>query len=597
MKATAYIILLLFFFQHLYAQTDSTKVADSLLIQTDTATVPPADTIPKAFAVTGTMGISYEGYGLTQKPNGCNIYSPRAPWNQGRLDLNPVFNFGTWLSVPVNINITLTPTNFAGPWSSFTQNGVKQSFLQWVTNPSNHIGISPHFKWGDVLLGSQYVKYSDFSTGDVGIFGAGFDIHPKRFIFKFFTGVSQLGINYLAPDISGSYLRNHWMMQEGKEKEGVYKIALNIAKVKDRESSVSSPPVTQQPEESFTASLLADAYTKNGWYIQSEWAQSYFTTDLVQPGMDKPSLVPFIKARTSTTKDNALQVSVGKKSEWVDVGFIIKYVGAGFKTAGYPMLQNDYIDAVLNTRVTAIKSKLNFTGSIGQRTNDQSNTTIKSKQFIANTNFSYKFSEQWNITVTYNNTGFRAGSSTSLYGVRNVSNNIVVNPAFTFFNKTKTVSHLLSLTWNYSKYKETLLINPYTVTDNNANNITLTYLPTFFNKNYSPDFSVVYFNNLQSGTRNKLFTIAAGLGVSSLNKKWQFKGQLQYTIGKLNQFTNNNNFIAGFSADRQLSKKLQWNIALTVNNFKYGNELDPPVNLINSSYLESNVKTGFVYSF
>ena len=313
--------------------------------------------------------------------------------------------------------------------------------------------------------------------------------------------------------------------------------------------------------------------------------------------MDKPSLVPFIKARTSTTKDNALQVSVGKKSEWVDVGFIIKYVGAGFKTAGYPMLQNDYIDAVLNTRVTAIKSKLNFTGSIGQRTNDQSNTTIKSKQFIANTNFSYKFSEQWNITVTYNNTGFRAGSSTSLYGVRNVSNNIVVNPAFTFFNKTKTVSHLLSLTWNYSKYKETLLINPYTVTDNNANNITLTYLPTFFNKNYSPDFSVVYFNNLQSGTRNKLFTIAAGLGVSSLNKKWQFKGQLQYTIGKLNQFTNNNNFIAGFSADRQLSKKLQWNIALTVNNFKYGNELDPPVNLINSSYLESNVKTGFVYSF
>jgi len=597
MRSTACILFLLFVSLYLHAQTDSTKVTDTLLVKSDSTALPAMDTTVKAFFVTGTMGITYEGYGLNQRPQGSNIYSPRAPWNQGRLDLNPVFNFGNWLSIPVNINISLTPTNFAGPWSGFKQNGVKQNFLQWLTNPSNNLGISPHFKWGDILLGTQYIKYSDYSTGDVGIFGAGFDINPKGFIFKFFTGASQQGINYFPPDINGSYLRNHWMAQVGKEKEGKYKIAFNIAKVKDRQSSVSSPPVTQQPEESFTMSVLADGYTKNGWYIQNELAQSYYTSDITQPGMDKPSLSPFIKAKTSTAKDNALKAAIGKKGEWVDAGIIIKYVGAGFKTAGYPMLQNDYIDAVFNTRLTAVKSKLNFTGNIGQRTNNQSNTTIKSRQFIANTNFNYKFSEKWNIAVTYNNTGFRAGSSTAVYGIQNVSNNILINPAYTFLNNTKTVSHLLSLSYNYSKYKEMLLISPFSITDNNTHNITLLYVPTFFNRRYTPDFSLVYFYNLQSGTVNKLFTISSGLGLVSENKKWQFKGQLQYTIGKLNQFTGNRSFIAGITADRALAAKLHWNIALTANNFKYGDELAPPATLINSNYLESNVKTGFVYSF
>ena len=602
MRSIAWLVLLLFFCQPLIAQSDSTKaVADSAVLADSTVVVidSSAEAVPKHQFVTGSMGVSYEGYGLNQRPQGSGIFSPRAAWNQGRLDFNPVFNFGTWLTVPVNINIALTPTNFAGPWSGFMQGGVKQTFLQWLTNPSNNLGLSPHFKWGDVLLGTQYIKYSDFSTGDIGIFGVGFDIHPKRFIVKAFAGISQLGINYSPPDINGSYLRNHWMLQFGHEKEGVYKIALNVAKVADRESSVSVPPFSPQPEESFTASFIGNAYTKKGWYIESEFAQSYFTADLTQPDMDDPSLKPFIKARTSTTKDNALKVSVGKKSEKIDAGVIVKYVGAGFKTAGYPMLQSDYVDIVFNTRITAIKSKLNFTGSIGQRINDQSNTSIKSMQLIVNTMFGYKFSEKWNLNVTFNNTGFRAGSAdiSSVYGVRNVSNNILVNPSYTFFNKKKTVSHNISLNYNYSKYKETMLINPFTVTDNKANNISISYVPTFFQRNISPDFSVVYFNNEQAGNINKMFTMSTGLGFSSKNKKWQFKAQLQYAIGKLNQFSSNNNLIAGFSADREITKKLKWNLAVTGNSFKYGDELSPPVSLVNSHYLESTLKTGFVYSF
>ena len=99
------------------------------------------------------------------------------------------------------------------------------------------------------------------------------------------------------------------------------------------------------------------------------------------------------------------------------------------------------------------------------------------------------------------------------------------------------------------------------------------------------------------GLTNKLLTVSVGLGLASANKKWLLKGQLQYTNGQLNQFTSNNNLIASFTADRELTKKLRWNIALTANNFKYGNELAPPNTLINGSYLESNVKSGFVYSF
>lgn len=40
--------------------------------------------------ITGTMGITYEGYGLNIKTSGSGIYTPRRPWNQVRFNFTPI---------------------------------------------------------------------------------------------------------------------------------------------------------------------------------------------------------------------------------------------------------------------------------------------------------------------------------------------------------------------------------------------------------------------------------------------------------------------------------------------------------------------------
>ncbi|MBK7434279.1 MAG: hypothetical protein IPI66_10490 [Chitinophagaceae bacterium] len=151
-----------------------------------------AQDVKKLVEVSGTAGISYEGYGLSRRPSGWLGYSPRKPWNQVRFNFTPTFKFGKNFSLPFNFNFAAIPTNFAGPYAGLA----KQNFGQFITNPMNNFGLNPKYKWAELQLGTQYLKYSELSTGDIGVFGAGFDLRPGVYRIKFFTGISQQGVNF-----------------------------------------------------------------------------------------------------------------------------------------------------------------------------------------------------------------------------------------------------------------------------------------------------------------------------------------------------------------------------------------------------------------
>jgi hypothetical protein len=548
-----------------------------------------AQEAPVKFSISGTMGISYEGYGLNRNPDGWTGYLPRRPWNQVRFNFTPTMTFSKNFSIPFNFNFAAVPTNYAGPYSGIA----KQSLGQFLTNPMNNFGINPKYKWAELQLGTQYLKYSDLSTGDIGVFGAGFDLRPKTYRIKFFTGISQQGINFFAgiPPVTGAYKRTNWMFQLGKEKEGKYNLAFNFAKGKDVVSSSSPPPATIKPEEGFVFSLVSDVYFKKGWYVKLEGAQSIFTKDLTTPLSPLvKSFKPFIDAHTSTVRDYAGQAAIGKRSAKFDIGLMTKYLGAGFQTTGYPYLQPDRLDYTVNTRFVAWKNKMNVVASIGQRINNVNNTALKAKQFIGNLNWFTQFNDHWSVNVTYNNFGFQSNSGINPYGIKNVSNDMGINPTFTWSN-TK-MSHLLSLTYNYSKYDERDVITGAT-TSNNTHMALLTYVPVYFEKDLNPDFSVLYFYNNVPGAKTMLTTISSSLGMPIAKKKIRLRGQLQYTIGKLNSFSSNNNFIASCNVDVKLNKKLTWNNYLTTNYFKYGNEITPN----GANYLESTIRTGLQYKF
>lgn len=553
-----------------------------------------AQTKPVSFSVSGTAGITYEGYGLSRNPKGWTGYTPRKPWNQVRFNFTPNFKFGKNFNLPFNFNFAAIPTNFAGPYA-----GIKnQNFGQFITNPMNSFGINPKYKWAELQLGTQYLKYSDLSTGDIGIFGAGFDLRPKSWRFKFFTGISQEGVNYFAgpPTVTGAYKRKNWMVQVGNEVEGKYLFAVNLAKGKDVPASSAPPPLTIRPQEGVVISIVSDVYVEEGIYFKAEGAQSTFTKDVATPlSTVLKGLKPFVEAHTSTLTDFAGQVSAGRKSTNFDIGIMAKYIGAGFQTTGYPYQQPDRLDYTLNTRFNIWKNKsggykMNVVASAGRRVNNLKNTALKANQFIGNLNWFTQFNENWSLNVNYNNFGFQSASGTNPYGIKNVSNDLGVNPAFTWTNSK--MMHLVSLSYNYSKYDERDVMTGLT-TSNNTHTVLLTYVPTYLTKDISPDFSAMYFYNDVPLAKIKLFTVSSALSMSAAKKKLRLRGQLQYTLGKLNNFSSNNNLIASCNIDLTITKKLSWNTFLTTNYFKYGNEIVPN----GARYLESMSRTGFQYRF
>jgi hypothetical protein len=548
-----------------------------------------------SFSVSGSMGVAYEGYGLDVKPTGSNIYTPRRPWNQVRFSFAPVFQFGKGFSLPVNFNFATKATNFAGPFSGVTN----QNFWQWLTNPANNFSINPKFKSIEILLGTQYIKYSDLSTGDVGVFGAGFNFHPGKYILNFFMGTSQQGINYIAPipppGVTGAYKRNHYMFQIGTEVEGSHKATFNFSAAKDIVNSLSSYPPLIKPQEGFNMSLLIDKYFKNGWFVNIEAAHSYFTQDLTQPFIlgGNGSFKPFITARISTTHDLAGQMNVGKKSRNFDISYTTKYIGAGYQTTGFAYMQPDHWDNTLNTRFNAWQNKINVTASVGERINNLSNTTLRATQFLSNLNWFTQFNDRFSLNINYNNFGFQTSSGSNPFGVKNVSNDLGISPSYTW--TTTTMVNILTFNYNYSKYDERDVFTGIT-TGNNTHTLLLTYVPVYLKKEISPDFSLLYFANTMPSFKNTLFTISSGLGMPVAKGKVQLRGQLQYTIGRQNAFTANNNLVASCNIDWKMNRKLTWNNFLSTNYFRYGDELGLP-SLFGANYLESSVRTGLQYKF
>ena len=544
----------------------------------------------------GTMGITYEGYGLDVKPTGSSFYNPRKPWNQVRFNFAPSIQFSEKFTLPLNFNFAAVATNFAGPYAGLKN----QTVGQFITNPMNNFSINPKYKWAELLLGTQYLNYSDLSTGDIGIFGAGFNLHPGEFMIKFFTGLSQQSINQsplpLPNGIIGAYKRSHFMFQLGREKEGSYKVSLNFSKGKDNITSVISPPLLVKPQEGFNFSFQVDKFFKKGWFFKAEVGQSFFTQDLNQPLANvntNLSFKPFIEGRTSTIKDVAAIGSIGKKSPNFDISYATKYIGAGYQTTGFPLMQPDKWDNTINTRFNAWKNKINVTASIGQRINNLSNTSLKAEQFIGNINWFTQFSDKFSININYNNFGFESASGSNPFGIKNVSNDLGISPTYTWSNST--MSNILTMSYNYSKYDERDVISGI-VTSNNTHTALLTYVPVYFNKELTPDFSILYFSNTMPTFKNSLLTFSSSIGFPIAKKKLQLKGQLQYTIGKLNNFSSNKNLIASCNIDWKIDKKLSWNTFLSTNYFKYGDELGS-IPLIGANYLESNLRTGLQYKF
>jgi hypothetical protein len=564
-----------------------------------------AQDTPK-FSITGTAGVSYEGYWVTTNPETPSFFTKRKPSNLLRFTFQPILSWGEF-KLPFNFNFSPMRNNFGSPPFGFGSlpGFPKQSFKQWLTNPMNNIGVNPTWKWAELQLGTQYLKYSDLSTGDIGTFGYGFSLRPGKLRLKYFSGVSQQAYQSfvsLVPPATfvGAYKRNITMGQIGFEKDDRYFAGFNLVKSRDDAGSITNPltgiPSTPKPAENFIVSFVTKFNTEKGWYGQTELGTTISSRDITALGPNPlvNDFKPFISTNLSSFRDHAAQAGFGKKGKDWDVGVSTKWLGAGYYTMGYSFIQNDRLEYSLNTRFNTWKKKMNIVANLGQRFGNWSNSANRTRQIIANTNIFTQFNEHFSLNASYNNFGFQ---TPGLTGIKNVGNDLGINPAYTW--STNTMSNFMSLTYNWSKYDETVYPS-MALTSNNSHTAMLMYVPTFFSKpNISTDFSAMYFQNAltPANTKLRIYTLSTSLGYNLPKQKINLKGQLQYNITTIDPFTAGKNLMATLGADMILSGKLTWNTSMSANIFKYGDELTPPAALLGARYMESILKTALLYKF
>lgn len=556
--------------------------------------------------ISGTIGISYEGYRLSVNPETPPFYTARMPSDLVRFTFQPVISYGGF-KLPFNFSFSPMQNNFATPPYGFGNlpGFPKQSLKQWLTNPMNSLGLSPTFKWAELQLGTQYLKYSDLSTGDIGTFGYGFNLSPGKFRFKFFSGVSQQAYE---PFVSttppatfiGSWKRTITMGQVGFEREGKYFAGFNLVRGRDDENSIANPltttPATPNPAENFIVSFVTKLNTEKGWYMQAEIGTTFATRDILLTALNPwlKDFKPWFDGNISSFRDHAMQAGFGKKGKDWDIGVSTKWLGAGYYSMGYPYTQNDRLEYTFNTRFFAWKKKLNVVANIGQRFGNQSTPSNRTRQLLANANVFAQFNDHFSLNTSFNNFGFQTPGAT---GIKNVGNDLAVNPVYTW--NTEKMSNYLSLNYSWSTYDETNYQSS-SVTGNDSHTILLMYVPTFFNKpDISMDFSAMYFRNNITPASGKLgiYTLSTSMGWNFPKQHINTRGQFQYSNTIVNDFSPDKNLMVTLGADCNITKRLIWNTSLTVNLFKYGDELSPPASLIGASYRENIFKTAILYKF
>jgi hypothetical protein len=557
--------------------------------------------------VTGLVGIVYEGYRLSAQPESPSFVNARKPENLVRILFQPTISIGEF-KLPFNFSFSPMQNNFVSPPFGFGNlpGFPKQSFSQWITNPVNNIGLNPSYKWIEIPLGTQYIKLSELSTGDVGAFGYGINLKPGKFRLRFFSGVNQQAYEpYVDPAtnaaFAGTYKRTLTMAQIGLGKDGKYFTGFNIVRGIDDSTSVVAPMVsdsvsTAKPQENFIVSFVANFKSAKGWYGQTEIGTTIATRDLLLPGSNTfiKNLYPFITTNLSSYRDHAMAAAFGRKSKYWDAGIGVKWIGAGYYSMGYPFMQNDKLDYTINTRINAFKNKLNFVASIGQRLGNISDSVNHTKQLIANANLFVQMSQHLSLNANYNNFGFQ---TTGLTGVRNVGHDMGINPTYSWYNTV--MSHLLSFTYNWSRYEEALY-NSANITANNSHTAMLMYVPSFFSKpDFSTDASIMYYkNNTDPGSiKLSMWTYSLSAGRNFPKQKLNLKTQLQYNLTTMNTYDPGKNLLLTLAVDWNLIRRLTWNTSITVNIYKYGNELTPPASLDGARYFENTLKSSLIYRF
>ncbi len=528
--------------------------------------------------ITGSVQITHDFYSLSG--NDIGHLNARRPSNLSRLILTPTFSWKK-VTLPIEFVLSSQATNvvtpasrFNDPYSIFSQIRSFQDLVNYVSNPINRVSMSPIFGKFRINLGTHTPNYSELVQGNISMFGAGYEYLGNKFFTSFSWGITQPSVNQdTLNNMIGAYRREQYAFRVGFGSLRKNYVAFNVTGGKDNMSSVDSPLRGVRAEQGIAGSLQYNFIIAKHFSWESEMALSILTDDLnafeidfKELGINIPNVFPL---NLSTRADIAGSTALGFKKNNVKIYAKALYVGAGYKSFGFPFFQSDRLELTLNPQFSFAKNKWFVNGSAGTRTNNLSGTkSAPMNQFIANINVNGRITDDLNVNASYGNFGLRNSVINDTFRVENIAQNINFTPSYTWTHEKSIDLFLMS--YSHDRFEDFNVLTG-NISNNQSNIFLVSWNRTLNNLPFSVGLS---YSNFQF---NSSFL---QLSNQSVNVNWGynfFKKRLRtnYSIGRLlnkpeSNVSNDRQWIASLGIDYRSKTKYGFGLRWNTNNYIYG---------------------------
>ncbi|MFO8029204.1 MAG: hypothetical protein R6U28_05045 [Cyclonatronaceae bacterium] len=412
---------------------------------------PAAAQPASPFSFTGSLGLSYDAYRFSE--SNYATFRPRHPDNLARFTADATLSAGRHFSMPFSVHITTGQNTYHLP------SPPDEGLVEYIQNPRNNVHFYPSYRWVHGFLGAQTPDYSDLTTGDIAMFGTGLELDPGHFLFTVNYGKSQVGVEYDPfSNIAGAYEQRIFASRIGYGPEDGTRFVLHFVKASDDETSIAAASPGIRPAEGITFSPLLQLRLSSSLYFSTELAGSAYTFDLLGPEnpydnevLDFMERILTINASTNTDWSNV--TSLEWRGETFTLGGEVRFVGPGFQSAGYRVMERDLIDYKINSRLQLLNNRLMIDGSFGLRTNNLYDTTLdRTNRTLLNLNVFAQASESFSINTNYANFGFRNNVTLDTLRIEMVHHTVSVAPSYRIRSDAHT--HVISGTVSYSHFDE-----------------------------------------------------------------------------------------------------------------------------------------------
>ena len=514
----------------------------------------------------GIIGISYYNYQAKVIRN--DYFRPHFPTDLLRFNLDATLSIGKYFRIPFGVNISNQEKTFNLP--TLPEEGV----YNYIRNPRNNVHLDPTYKWFHASIGSHTPQYSEFTSGDIQIFGAGIDINPGKFIFSANYGISQYAVEPI-PDlrIAGAFEQKIWSGKIGIGKNDGTRFTLNFVKLQDDIHSLKNNPNGIFPQEGISFAPMFELNITKNIKLKSEIAASIFTDNLLADDnfiedVDLSKVNKIVTINNSSVLDFAHVNSIRWGSKNFGIGAEVKYVGPGFMSVGYRNIEKDIIDYKLLMDFKLFKNKFTLNSSFGLRTNNITKTKLeKDKRVIGNVNMMAQFSKKFSLNLTYSNFGFRNNRRENMYRIEMVSNSFSATPTLVFTRNTNIQQISTTASFDqfsqYDIYSQSIIETENKILQSN-------YLIRFKKSGLRLMFFGMYLDNNSDLYAFQMQNAGFNIGYPLFKKKMKLDLYATYIRTERQNFTPDNRLNFKMRMRYKIGKKTNLNMSFSQNNNRYG---------------------------